>query len=141
MKVVILNSKDTEKIIEQFIAEGFDDFIAFGSVNKSYYELNGINVTEVNGSLGEGNGQKLQKIKGSLTKRFFVAYSIPESDLKKIEKLHLQSQETATLGIENERLTCAVFEPEIFDHVDPNLSFEREILLRVGQSGEMYICQ
>lgn len=141
MKVVILNSKDTEKIIEQFIAEGFDDFIAFGSVNKSYYELNGINVTEVNGSLGEGNGQKLQKIKGSLTKRFFVAYSIPESDLKKIEKLHLQSQETATLVIENERLTCAVFEPEIFDYVDPNLSFEREILLRVGQSGEMYICQ
>jgi len=140
MKVVILDSENAEGILDYFIANGYDDFIVFGSIERQYYSINGINVTELNGNLKEGTSQRLQKIRGSLTSRFFLVYSMVSCDLEETERLHIQSQVTATLVIEKNKLTGAILEPEIFDYMEDSLSLEKETFLLVGQCGDLKIC-
>ncbi len=139
MKVVVLDTKNTEDILGNFISNGYDDFIVFGKVDRQYYIINGINVTELNGNLDEGTSQRLQKINGSLTSRFFLVFSPIKYSLEKIEELHKESQELATLIIENKKLAGAILEPEIFDYMDNSLSLEKEIFLKVAQDGELQV--
>ena len=110
-------------------------------MDKDYYSLNGINVIQINSFLYESNKDKLLKIKGSLTKHFFVAYStaICTFDIDDIEATHKENQCIATLIENGKRLAGALLEPEIFDYIENACSLEREALSRVGQDGELQI--
>lgn len=139
MKVVVLDEKNTDEIIARFVSNGYEEFITFGETDEKYYSINGIKVTALNGNLREGTSQRLHKIKGSLTSRFFLVYSTMNCDLEKAEELHEEGQELATLIIEDNILKGALLEPEIFDYIEPSLSLEKEIFLRVAQRGEMLL--
>ena len=139
MKVVILNSENTENVLACFIASGYEEFIVFGEVDEAYYSLNGIKITKLNYTLGEGTSQRLEKIKGSLCGRFFLAYMQTDKDVDSMLKFHRQHGGLLTVIEENKRLACAILEPEIFDYLDSTLSLEKEIFLKVATDGEMKI--
>ena len=141
MKVIVLDREGVEEIIAHFIAYGYTDFIVYTNVDKSYYELNGIDVIQIVGFGLESNGDKLTKIKGSLKERFFLVYSSEITDfvINEIEIYHKQKQGLTTIVEANKRLIGILAEPEIFDYIESTYSFEREVLLRVGQDGELEI--
>lgn len=139
MKVVILDSVNTEKVINSFIASGYDDFIAFGEVDIAYYSLNNIKIIKLNHTLGDSTAQRLEKIKGSLGGRFILAYSHTDKDVDSIVCFHKQHGGILTVIEENKRLVCAISEPEIFDYLEGSLSLEKEIFLKVASDGEMGI--
>ena len=150
MKVVILSVENQEEIIEHFISYGYDDFIVFknkegivkGSIN--YYSLNGINITLLERGAGEQTSFSLCKIKGSLTKRFFLVYSndICNVDIDRVVSIHKSSQLICTLVQINESksfITASLFEEEIFDYISLNKNFERDILKELCQDMELTI--
>lgn len=139
MKVVILDTDNTDAIIESFVAQSYNDFIVFGRANLTYYALNKIDVTRINGFACERSSQRLQKIRGSLKKRFFVAYAPANVDLASAEKFHSQWQGTATVVEQDKRLVAAILEPEIFDYLDDAVSLEKEVLLKVGLDGDLQV--
>ena len=139
MKVVILDEKSTESVLDIFIASGYDDFIVFSDLDVSYYSLNGIKITKLNCNLGDTTAQRLEKIKGSLCGRFFLAYMQTGKDVDSMLKFHRQHGGLLTVIEENKRLACAILEPEIFDYLDSALSLEKEIFLKVAIDGEMQI--
>ena len=139
MKVVILDEKSTESVLDIFVASGYDDFIVFSDLDVSYYSLNGIKITKLNCNLGDTSAQRLEKIKGSLTGRFFLVYSQTEGDLDSMVNFHREHQGILTLAHEKKVLSCAILEPEIFDYFDTSLSLEKEIFLKVAIDGEMQI--
>ena len=139
MKVVVLNTKEADKIMEHFIAYGYDDFISFGKTDRGYYLINDINVTEVHGFLGECTMDRLLKIRGSLSQRFIVAYSsdVFEIDLDALVANHRENQCIATIATVNNKLCAVVVETEIFDYMQRPQSFEAETLATVAQDGEL----
>ncbi len=141
MKVVVLNSNSADKIIEHFVAYGYDRIISFGKADGKYYSLNGIKVTEIRGFPFETTQGMLLKIRGSLCESFMVVYSTLASNIDPecLERFHREHQCIATLAIVENRLCAAVFEPEIFDYTESTVSLERETLLKIAQDGEMKI--
>ena len=141
MKVIILDSQESDRIIEHFIAYGFDSFISYGKVEKSYYAVNGISAIELNPVPVEGTMERISKIRGSLNERFILAYStgIYDVDLDKLKSYHCEHQCILTLAIVENKLCAAITEPEIFDYLDGLESLEREVFLKVAEAGEMQI--
>ena len=139
MKVVILDTRNTDAIIESFIAHGYTEFIVFGRVNLTYYALNKIDVTRINGFACEGGSQRLQKIRGSLKNRFFVAYAPVDVDLASVEKRHSQGQGTVTVIEQDKRMVAAILEPEVFDYMDSFVSLEKDVLPSVGNDGDLQV--
>ncbi len=141
MTTVILENNETEKIMEHFIAYGYDDFIVFSKIDTEYYLLNKIKVIKLKGFDKESTGEKLQKIKGSLSRTFCVVYSssVEKIDLEKVEKFHKNHQCLTTL-IEIEKCLCtAVFEPEIFDYLEKEKNLEKGALLKIAEDNELQI--
>ena len=141
MKVIIFKKENVEEIIAHFIAYGYSDFIVFSRVDRKYYEMNGINVTQLADFDVESNCGRLAKIKGSLKEPFFIVYSskIVAFDIDSVVRFHNKRQGTATLMELNKRLVGALSEMEIFDYMENTSSFEREALLKAGQDGELSI--
>ena len=141
MTTVILENNDTEKIMEHFIAYGYDDFIVFSKIDTEYYLLNKIKVIKLKGFEKENTREKLQKIKGSLSRRFCVVYSssIDKIDLEKMERFHNKHQCLTTLIEIEKRLCASVFEPELFDYLENAESLEKEALLKIAEDNELQI--
>ena len=150
MKVVILNDDNAEEIIEHFVSFGYDDFIVFqksGKLKKEqldYFCLNDITVTVLKGFYRENTSSILSKIRGSLTKAFFLVYSaeICYVDLDRARALHNSHQGIATLiQIENSKkfISSAIFEQEVFDYISQEKYFEKETLKELCQDLELMI--
>ena len=150
MKVVILSVNKQREIIEHFISYGYDDFIVFKGKEKisekdmKYYSINGIRIIQLERGVGEDTSFSLCKIRGSLTKRFFLVYSqdICFTDIDRALAIHKSSQVIATLIQINGNksfISAAVFEDELFDYVCLNKKLEREILKELCQDMELTI--
>lgn len=140
MKVIILECTEKEKIINHFIAYGFDSIVTFGSrVEQEYYKLNGIKLICVNSFFGESTSEKLMKIRGSLNERFIIVYSsgICDFDLDELKSCHINSQCIATLLHRENRLCAVMCEEEVSDYLVKGVSFEKEILLAIGECCEI----
>ena len=92
-------------------------------------------------SYGQGTQDCLMNIKGSLTDRFFLAYGdeICNFDLKELANQHKNSTETVTLLYFENKTVGAFFETEIFDYMEGNNHFEREVIPRVFEDGEVRV--
>lgn len=150
MKVVILSVNNQREIIEHFISYGYDDFVVFNEKKEisendiEYYSLNGIRIVQIKRAEGEDTSFSLSKIKGSLTKRFFLVYSqdICSADIDAVLSIHKNSQVIATLVQINESksfISAAIFEEEIFDYTSINKNLEKEILKELCQDMELTI--
>lgn len=145
MKIIILENREAEKIINHFISYGFSELILFESsnkkINKEYYRLNDINITALNGFPYETTLDKLLKIKGSLNESFFVVYSksIADFDIEKIIIRHKSSQKIATLVEYNKALCAALLESEALDYSQGAKSLEKEVILRMGEDQEIVV--
>ena len=141
MKVIIFEKENVEEIMAHFIAYGYSDFIIYLRVDRKYYEMNGIKVTQFINFDVESNCDRLAKIKGSLNEPFFIVYSskIVAFDIDNVVSFHKQTQGTVTLIELNRRLVGALSETEIFDYMENASSLEKEAFLKVGQEGELAI--
>lgn len=153
MKVVIniANPKREEitKIIEHFVAYDINSFILFVSYPQYvitrgdlfYYTTNGIDVTCVNDNSKESTVSKLKNIRGSLEDSFFIVYSKNASLLELDELIlsHKENDSVATLGICGKKMVACLLENEVFDYISGEMSFEKEILERIGQDQELNI--
>lgn len=144
MKVIVLDSKNANKIINHFVAYGFSRFIVFTDnekIDTAYYRLNNIEVLPVKSFGAESTRDKLLKIKGSLTGRFFIVYSSQITDffLDDVVLKHLLSQKAVTLIQSSNRLCSALVEEELFDYIGMSTDIEREVLMRIGEDSELAI--
>ncbi|MBE6674376.1 MAG: hypothetical protein E7596_04630 [Ruminococcaceae bacterium] len=145
MRVIVLDYKNANKIINHFVAYGFKSFIVFtkdnNTVDSDYYRLNNIEVFNVNAFLTESTRDKLLKIKGSLIGRFFIVFSsgITDFSLDEIVLNHLLSQKTVTLIQSKNKLCSALAEQELFDYIDTSKNFELDTLTRIGEDNELML--
>ncbi len=145
MRVIVLDGKNANKIISHFIAYGFSSFIVFSAdkekIDTEYYRLNNVEVLPVKSFEAESTRDKLLKIKGSLTGRFFIVYSsqIVDFPLDDVVLKHLLSQKAVTLIQSKNKLCSALVEEELFDYIGMSKDFEREALLRIGEDRELLI--
>lgn len=151
MKIILFlkneEKENVKKIIEYFVAYGYNDMILFvkdsesyfSKSEKSYFITNDIKLTVVNSVEMESTSQKLLYIKGSLDNTFLLVYSnkIIFADLDKLCLMHKNETNLATLLIHNEKMIACLLENEIFDYSLENFNFEKEILKRVGQDLEL----
>lgn len=151
MKAVIniTNPKREEiaKIIEHFVAYDIYSFILFVSYPQYvitrkdlfYYTTNGIDITCVNDNSKESTSSKLKNIRGSLEDAFFLVYSENVSFLELDELIlsHKENDSVATLGIYDKKMVACLLENEVFDYISGEMSFEKEILERIGQDEEL----
>ena len=150
MKVVILSVNNQREIIEHFISYGYDDFVVFNGKKEisendmKYYSLNGIRIVQIKRAEGEDTSFSLSKIKGSLTKRFFLVYSwdICFTDIDRALAIHKSSQVIATLIQINGNksfISAAIFEEELFDYVSLNKRLEGDVLKELCGDMELTI--
>ena len=153
MKVILKLENDSRenifRTIEHFVAHGFFEFVVFLKIPQRiftlkdlyYFNANGIKLSCINKLDKEGVGEELLKISGSLKEQFFIVYSSDacEIDLDELLSLYFEEKRIALLGNYNERCVVGFFECEILDYILPNKNFEKEILERVGQDGEISI--
>ena len=147
MRVIIFDCANTEEIVNHFIAYGFDSFVIFGkNITKAalkYYSLNGIEIIMLNSMQNQSTKEKLTNIKGSLNESFIIAYScsVCDFDLDKIKKYHRKGQCTAT-AVQSQKKLCALMcDCEIFDFFDNTVSFEADVILKLGENNELNIYQ
>ena len=148
MKAIVLDVKDVKSSVDQLVAQGFDDIIVFSrgevDLDRGYYSLNGVKALTVKSHGCERTAEMLLKIKGSLEKRFLLVYSEGAFlfDLEEAEKIHTEKQVTVSLLEWEFSLCAAICESEILDYIfEKSVSFEREVLSRVGQEGELFIIE
>lgn len=147
MRVIILDNKDTEKIVSYFVAYGFDSFIVFGEkdpkIDYEYFGLNGIEIIFIRDFSRVGTRDRILKIRGSLLDSFIIVYSKEACsfDLDMLKSRHRENQCVATLLQRDNRLCAVVCEREIMDYLNAGESFEREILQRIGQDSEISILE
>ena len=145
MRVIIFGCNNEEKIINHFVKQGFFEFIVFNrsdtKAERELLEIDGISITFLNSFLCESSIDKLLKIKGSLNERFFAVYSndIVCFDINQIIKKHKDSQKAVTLVEYNKRLCAALLESEAVDYFYGAKSFEKEVLLKIGEEQELEI--
>ena len=144
MKGIIFDSEGTVAAVNHLVAYGYTEIIIFSrgitAIDVDYYRLNDINITVVEDFPQGKTEDKLLKIKGSLTEKFLIVYSgdICFFDLDESLKNHNQKQATATLIQKSAHMCAAICEREVFDYLTKeNENFERELLLKIGQDGEL----
>lgn len=143
MNIVIFDNDETEKIITHFVSYGFESYIVFKEnelfLNDDYYKLNNISLTIVRGFNKEKSTDRLEKIKGSLEKTFFVVYSsgICQFDLDNVIKMHKESQVALTALQSEDKLSAMVCENEVFDLFSNSNSLEKEVARNFAEQGEL----
>lgn len=143
MNIVIFDNDETEKIITHFVSYGFESYIVFKEnelfLNDDYYKLNNISLTIVRGFNKEKSTDRLEKIKGSLEKTFFVVYSsgICQFDLDNVIKKHKESQVALTALQSGDKLSAMVCENEVFDLFSDSNSLEKEVARNFAEQGEL----
>ena len=146
MKAIILNSKQTEKILNHLVAYGFDKIIMFCNstidINRSYYKMNGIDIIMVNSIAREQTKDKLQKIRGSLKDCFLIVYSDEACsyDLDEALKIHRAKQGIITVTQRDSKISFAICEPEVLDYfTNDTVSFEKDVIQRIAEDSELTV--
>ena len=150
MKVIVKlnnNSKENlEKTVNHLFCCGYLDLIVFTSdslLSSEIFEKSfglGAKIVTLK-SIEEGTFDILLNVKGSLTEGFLVVYSteITKFNLKEVEKSHRNSTLLSTLLVSQNKTVAAFFETEIFDYMEEKKHFEREVIPRVFEDGEVQI--
>lgn len=146
MKAIILTDKGTENVINHLVAYGISEIVVFcngvSMLDKSYYEMNNVGLAIVNSLTNERTVDKLTNIKGSIDESFFVVYSdeLCFFDIDEVVLKHVEKQTTITVMEKNNRLIAALCEAETLDYFAKGISsFEKEIIQRIAQDGELLI--
>ena len=148
MKVVVKLNNNSKENLEKTITHLFDcgylDLIVFTSDNllnsrilEKSFEL-GANIVTLK-SIEEGTFDILINVKGSLIEGFLMVYSqeITKFNLKEVEKSHRNSTLLSTLLLSQNKTVAAFFETEIFDYMKKPRHFEREVIPRIFEDGEV----
>ena len=150
MKVVVKLNNNSKENLEKTITHLFDcgylDLIVFTSDNllnsrilEKSFEL-GANIVTLK-SIEEGTFDILINVKGSLIEGFLMVYSheITKFNLKDVEKSHRNSTLLSTLLLCQNKTVAAFFEPEIFDYMTKPRHFEKEVIPRIFEDGEVQL--
>ena len=150
MKTVIKlknpSSESLLSILEHLLKNGQSDFFVFSTFFYGVQDEISNKVLSSGGkivflkSYQESTRSSLMNIRGSLTERFLIVYSeeICKFDIKNAEKQHKSSTLLSTLLSNEIKTVGAIFETEIFDYMAEEKHFEREIIPRVFEDGEVH---
>ncbi len=146
MRAILLKSAGAEKIINHLVAYGYDRIVVFCDgeidIDRSYYQINDIEIITANSFAKERTQDKLQKIRGSLESCFLIVYSDMAClyDMDEALKIHRKKQGIITVTQNENKMTFAICEPEVLDYITKDItSFEGEVIPRIAEDSELSV--
>lgn len=153
MKSIIYQKNGTkgaaEEIIEYLVAYGEREILLISErecVDVEFYKMNGINLKVHILKEGEGLSDALHSEGAFIDEsQFMIIFGreIVEIDLDNFKRFH--NQGTKLLSIlqresrDEKRMLSVICENETLDYLSPSIDFQRTVISKIGESGEIDI--